>query len=117
MELLAGDSEQKPPNPLLQAFNLSWKYLDSHAVQLFVSSETAREFLKLIIVEIAQSGERNPIRMADLAIVQMRKLSETSNLIACKGVALGIVDLMADRVDSCTTGQCWPPGPGVDMAG
>lgn len=78
MDFLTDDSEQKTLNTLLRAFNLSWNYLDSHAIQLFVSAETAREFLKLTIVDLAQSGERNPVRMADLAIVQMRKLGRES---------------------------------------
>ena len=71
-------TEHETVNTLVRAFNLSWNYLDRHAVELFVPSETAREFLKLTIVDLAQSGERNPVRMADLAIVQMRKLGRES---------------------------------------
>ena len=71
-------TEHETVNTLVRAFNLSWNYLDRHAVELFVPSETAREFLKLIILELAESGEKNPVRIADLAISRMRKLGETS---------------------------------------
>ena len=54
-------------------------HLDGHRIEFSVPVETANEFLKLIIVEVAESGERNPLRIADLAIARMRKLVKASD--------------------------------------
>ena len=59
------DSEQELANVYVRAFNLSCMYLDKHADELFVPAETARVFLKLTIVELAESGERNPFIIAE----------------------------------------------------
>ena len=66
MEFCKDECPQESLNTFVRAFNLSWNYLERHAVELLVSGETAREFLKLIIVELAEAGESNPVRIADL---------------------------------------------------
>ena len=78
MEFCKDECPQESLNTFVRAFNLSWNYLERHAVELLVSGETAREFLKLIIVELAEAGESNPVRIADLAIARMRKLGHES---------------------------------------
>lgn len=52
--------------------------MEKRQIDFFIPVETASEFLKPIIVEAAESGERNPLRIADLAIARMRKLGKAS---------------------------------------
>ena len=79
MEILNEETDWKTSDTLFRAFKLAWNYLDKHRIEFFVPVETASEFLKLIIVEVAESGERNPLRIADLAIARMRKLVKASD--------------------------------------
>jgi hypothetical protein len=79
MEILNQETDHEACNTLLRAFNLASNYLDEHRIEFSVPVETASEFLKLIIVAVAESGERNPLRIADLAIARMRKLVKASD--------------------------------------
>ena len=79
MEILNEETDDETSNTLLRAFNLASNYLDKHRIEFSVPVETASEFLKLIIVEVAESGEQNPLRIADLAIARMRKLVKASD--------------------------------------
>ena len=59
---------------LTRAFEMAWKYLDTNPDnKVYISHETAREDLALLMMNLARSGESNPIRIANLAIDQMRQ--------------------------------------------
>jgi hypothetical protein len=59
---------------LTRAFEMAWKYLETNPDnKVYISHETAREDLALLMMNLARSGESNPIRIANLAIDQMRQ--------------------------------------------
>ena len=59
---------------LAGAFKLAWNYLETNPDnKVIISHETAREDLALLMMTLVRSGERNPIRIANLAIDQMRQ--------------------------------------------
>ena len=52
---------------------MAWNYLETKPNNVYISHETAREDLALIMMNLARSGERNPIKIANIAIDQMRQ--------------------------------------------
>ena len=58
---------------LTRAFEMAWNYLETKPNHVYISHETAREDLALIMMNLARSGERNPIKIANIAIDQMRQ--------------------------------------------
>ena len=47
---------------LTRAFEMAWKYLETNPDnKVYISHETAREDLALLMMNLARSGESNPI--------------------------------------------------------
>ena len=60
---------------LTRAFEMAWNYLETKPNKVYISHDTAREDLALIMMNLAKAGERNPIRIANIAIDRMRQMS------------------------------------------
>ena len=52
---------------------MAWDYLETKPHKVDISHDTAREDLALIMINLVRSGERNPIRIANIAIDQMHQ--------------------------------------------
>ena len=76
VEMLFSNAEFDPETlrRLTRAFEMAWNYLETNPDnKVYISHETAREDLALLMMTLVRSGERNPIRIANLAIDQMRQ--------------------------------------------
>jgi len=58
---------------LTRAFEMAWDYLETKPHKVDISHDTAREDLAVLMMNLVRSGERNPIRIANIAIDQMRQ--------------------------------------------
>src|SRR5690349_6991157 len=58
---------------LTRAFEMAWDYLETKPHKVDISRDTAREDLALLMMNLVRSGERNPIRIANIAIDQLRE--------------------------------------------
>jgi hypothetical protein len=58
---------------LLKAFNLARDYMARRPDEFPLPEETVVEELTVIISDLAKSGERNPLRLAEIAIHQIRQ--------------------------------------------
>jgi hypothetical protein len=59
---------------LLKAFNLARDHIARRPHEFPLPEETVVEELTVIISDLAKSGERNPTRLAEIAIHHIRKL-------------------------------------------
>ena len=74
MHFSEGNFDPETLRRLTRAFEMAWNYLETNPNNKFyISHTTAREDLALIMMNLAKAGERNPIRIANIAIDRMRQ--------------------------------------------